>query len=197
MVAFGAVLVAAIILIVQRYYFHEKLSDYTLVNEGVVLTKEFSVKSHVANQNTSAKGSVFVWGDKGIAERMRIVVSYEIDPKDFGGMTIYIPKKWYISNIVSSQPENQKTSLQPYASKGDKSLGDEWRNEIVVGVDYLGKPSGGGTGTILIDLVSDRQAILPLEIFNIMVAIGSNTQNGVRSIGVDYVKIPISIDAES
>jgi len=69
LVAFGAVLVAATILIGQRYYFHEKLSDYTLVNEGGVLTKEFSVKSHIANQNTSAKGSVFVWGDRGIAER--------------------------------------------------------------------------------------------------------------------------------
>jgi hypothetical protein len=132
-----------------------------------------------------------------MAERMRIVTSFEIDPKDFGGMTVYIPKKWYISNILSSHPENQKTSLQPYASEGDKSLGDEWRNMVVVGVDPLGTPSGGGTGTIMIDLVSDRKAILPSEIFNIMVAVGSDTQEGVRSIGVDWIKIPISVNAES
>jgi len=132
-----------------------------------------------------------------MAERMRIVASFEIDPKDFGGMTIYIPKKWYISNILSSHSENQKTSLQPYASEGDMSLGDEWRNMVVVGAGRSGTPSGGGTGTISIDLVSDRKAILPSEIFNVTVSIGSDTQKDVRSIGVDWVKIPISVNAES
>ncbi|WP_054027701.1 hypothetical protein [Bacillus sp. FJAT-28004] len=197
MAAFAAVLVVVTVLIVQRYYFHEKLSDYTVVNDGVVVTKEFNVKSSTAHQNSSVKGTIFVWGDKGMAERMRIVASFEIDPKDFGGMTVYIPKKWYISNILSSHPKNQKTSLQPYASEGDKSLGDEWRNEVIVGVDPLGTPSGGGTGTILIDLVSDRKAISPSETFNIMISIGSDTQKGVRSIGVDWIKIPITVNAES
>lgn len=199
LIAFAALFVVATVLIVQRYYSHEKLSDYTLVNEGVVVTKEFNVKSHTAHQNTSAKGSIFVWGDKGIAERMRIVASFEIDQKDFGGLTVYIPKKWYIANILSSYPENQKTTLSPYASIGDMSLGDEWRNQVVVGVNYLGEPSGGGTGTIVIDLVSDRKTILPSENFNIMVAVGSDTnpKNGARSIGVDFIKIPISVGAEN
>jgi hypothetical protein len=66
-------------------------------------------------------------------------------------------------------------------------------------VDYLGKPSGGGTGTIIIDLVSDQKTILPSENFNFVVALGSETdpKNGVRSVGVDFIKIPISVDAES
>ncbi|CAM3273203.1 hypothetical protein PALU110988_12770 [Paenibacillus lupini] len=187
------------VLIVQHIFFQEKLNDYTVVNDGIVLTKEFSVKSHTANQNTSATGTIFVWGEKQMADRMRIVASYEIDPKDYGGITVYIPKKWYISNILSSHPENQKTSLQPYASEGDMSLGKEWRNQVVIGVDYLGKPSGGGTGTIIIDLISDQKTILPSENFNITVAVGSDTDpnNGVRSVGVDFIKIPISVDAES
>jgi len=194
---FVAVLVVVAVLIVQRYLFQEKLSDHVAVNDGIVLTKEFSVKSTTPNQNSMAKGTIYVWGDKGMAQRIQIVASYEIDPEDFGGLTIYIPKKWYISNILSSTPEDQKTSLQPYASEGDKNLGDEWRNEVVVGVNPLGKPSGGGTGTILIDLVSDRKAILPSETFNIMVTVGSDTQNGVRSVGVGFIKIPISVNAKS
>lgn len=195
-VAFAIVLIVIAILMVQRYLFQEKVSDHIAVNDGVVVTKEFSVKSNTPNQNTMAKGTIFVWGDKGMAERMRIVASYEIDPDDFGGITVYIPKKWYISNMLSSHPEDQKTSLQPNASKEDRIL-DEWRNRVEIGVDPSGTPAGGGTGTIIIDLVSDEKAILPSETFNIMVSLGSDTQNGVRSVGVGFIRIPISVNAES
>ncbi|WP_256761989.1 hypothetical protein [Cohnella sp. WQ 127256] len=184
-------------MIVQRYYFHEKPSDYTVVNDGVVVTKEFNVKSTTAHQNSSVKGSIFVWGDKGMPERMRIVASYEIDPKDFAGLTIYIPKKWYISNIISSYPENEKPFLSPNASNFNGI--EEWRYRVDVGLGYPGNPSGGGTGTILIDLVSDRKAILPSETSIVMVTIGSDTnpKTGVNSMGVGFIKIPISVDAES
>ncbi|MGO4542058.1 hypothetical protein AB4Z33_25365 [Paenibacillus sp. 2TAB19] len=184
---------------VQRYPFQEKHSDNIAVNDGVVVTKEFSVKSDTANQNTSVKGTIIVWGNKGMAERIRIVTSFEIDPEDFGGMTVYIPKKWYISNILSSYPYNQKTSLEPYASESDMNLGNEWRNMVEVGVTKLQKPAGGGTGTVIIDLVSDRKAILPSETFNILVTVGSDTnpKNGVKSIGVGSIKIPISVNTES
>lgn len=193
----STVVAVVAIIILQRFFTHEKLSDYTVVNDGIVVTKQFSVKSNTAQQNTSATGSIFVWGDKGMATRMRIVASFEIDPKDSGGMTIYIPKKWYITNILSSYPENQKTSLQPYASKTDMSLGDEWRNMVQVGVTYQREPAGGGTGTIIIDLVSDSKTILPSENFNVVVAVGSDTTGGVHSIGVDSIQIPISVNAES
>ncbi len=188
---FAAVVVVAAALIVQRCLFPEKLSDHIAVNDDIVLTKEFSVKSTTPNQNSSVKGTIFVWGDKGVPERMRIVASYEIDPEDFAGMTIHIPKKWYISNMLSSTPENQKTNLQPTASEGDRML-DEWRNRVEIGVDPSFKPSGGGTGTVMIDLVSDRKAIVPAETFNILVTIGSEMKNGVRSVGVGFIKIPIT-----
>jgi len=183
-------------LILIRYPFNEKLTDYVAVNDGVAIAKEFNVKSHIANQNTSVNGTIFVWADKGTAERMRIVASYEIDPKDFGGMTVYIPKKWYITDLSSSYPENENASLTPRASQGDNVI-DEWRNRVEVGVDPMGKPTGGGTGTIIIDLVADRKSILPSETYNILVTVGSDMQNGVSSIGVDSIKIPISVNDES
>ncbi|GIP17336.1 hypothetical protein J40TS1_29780 [Paenibacillus montaniterrae] len=162
-----------------------------------MVTKQFSVESITAKQNTSAKGSIFVWGDKEVPQQIRIVASFEIDPEDFGGVTIYIPKKWYIANILSSYPEDQKTSLHPYASETDMNLGNEWRNKVEVGVTNLQDPAGGGSGTIIIDLVPDDKAILPSETFNIMVSVGSDTKDGVRSIGVNSIKIPISVNAES
>jgi hypothetical protein len=67
---------------VQRYPFQGMLSDNIAVNDGVAVTKEFSVKSDTANQNSSVKGTILVWGNKGMAERMRIVASFEIDPED-------------------------------------------------------------------------------------------------------------------
>ncbi|WP_342477595.1 hypothetical protein NYE24_32385 [Paenibacillus sp. FSL H7-0350] len=197
LVVCSAVVVVVAIIILQRFFTHEKLSDYTVVNNGVVATKQFSIRSKTAQQNTSATGSIFVWGEKAVAKHMRIVASFEIDPKDFGGMTIYIPKKWYITNILSDYPENQKTSLQPFASETDMNLGNEWRNKVEVGVTNLQNPAGGGSGMIIIDLVSDSKTILPSENFNIMVSVGSDTKDGVRSIGVNSIKIPISVKAES
>lgn len=183
------------VFIANRYLFQEILTDDIAVNDGVVFTKEFSVKSTTPNQNSMAKGTIFVWGSKEIAERIRIVASYEIAPDDFGGMTVYIPKKWYISNMLSSNPDNQKTSLLPHAAEGDRTV-KEWRNRVEIAVDPSLKPVGGGTGTIMIDLVSDQKAILPSETFNIMISIGSNTQNGVKSVGVSYIKIPISVSMD-
>ncbi|WP_391574836.1 hypothetical protein, partial [Cohnella sp.] len=60
---FAAVVVVAAALIVQRCLFPEKLSDHIAVNDDIVLTKEFSVKSTTPNQNSSVKGTIFVWGD--------------------------------------------------------------------------------------------------------------------------------------
>jgi len=188
--ALAVVLIAVAVMIAQRYFF--KLSDHVEVNDGVALTKEFSIKSPTENQNSSVKGTIIVWGDKGIAKRMRIVASYEIDPDDFSGMTVYIPKKWYISNILSSTPEGPKPPLLPLSSDQDHDF-YEWRNMVEVGVGFEGKPSGGGTGTIMIDLVSDQRAIQPSETFNIAVAIGSSMKNGVRTINAGNITIPISV----
>lgn len=77
------------------------------------------------------------------------------------------------------------------------NLGNEWRNKVEVGVTNLQNPAGGGSGMIIIDLVSDSKTILPSENFNIMVSVGSDTKDGVRSIGVNSIKIPISVKAES
>ncbi|MFC7150242.1 hypothetical protein [Cohnella cellulosilytica] len=187
----------AAVLIVQRYFFQQKLTDQVALNEGVALTKEFSVKSTTENQNSSVKGTILVWGDKdkGIADHMRITASYEIDPEDFAGLTFYIPKKWYISNLLSSTPEGQETDLKPRAFERDSVI-DEWRNRVEIGFNPSFKPVGGGTGTVMFDLVADRKAILPEETFNLLVTIGSDMKYGVRSVGVGFIKIPISVKAE-
>lgn len=125
---------------------------------------------------------------------MRIVVSYEIDPNDFAGLTVYIPQKWYISNILSSTPEGQKTSLAPTIAGGGNTI-DEWRIWIEIGASHGRSPVGGGSGTLVIDLVADRKAVLRSETYNVMVSIGSSIRNGINSIGVGYLKIPISVSS--
>jgi len=82
------------------------------------------------------------------------------------------------------------------ACRGGMNLGDECRNWDQVGLDFLSKAVGGGSGTIMIDLLSDHKEISPSETYTIMVTVGSDTKNGVRSIGVDSIKIPISVEAE-
>lgn len=85
----------------------EKPFHDTTINEKIVQTRSFSVSSDSTDLNTSAKGTVFIKGDEGIPGHVQIVASIEIDPNDWGGVAFYIPDKWYISNIISSYPENE------------------------------------------------------------------------------------------
>lgn len=170
-------------------------SDHLAVNEGVVQTKSFSVSSDSTNWNTSARGTVFIWGDNGNATRIRIVASIEIDPNDWGGVVFYIPQNWYVADIISSFPENSNESVPSgYVSAAitgeDESR--EWKTWIEVARNRSETPSEGGSGTIVIDLVSDRQAIQSSDIAHISVAVGAIEKDGVRTVDLDAIKIPIS-----
>ncbi|OBZ17644.1 hypothetical protein A7975_07275 [Bacillus sp. FJAT-26390] len=69
--------------------------------------KSFRVNSESTDLNTTAKGTAFVKGNKAGVEQIQIVASIEVDPIDWGGVSFYIPDTWFISNIVSSYPENK------------------------------------------------------------------------------------------
>lgn len=192
LIVIAAALLAVAVWYVRDAYFNEKLIDVAIVNDGIAVTKEFDVKTTTEGQNSWTKGTIFVWGDQGKAERMCIVASYEIDPNDFAGLTVYIPQKWYIANILNSTREGQKTPLEPTTSGGGNTI-DEWRIWVEVGASHGRPPLGGGSGTLVIDLVADRKAVLRSETYNVMVSVGSSLQNGIKSIGVGYLKIPISV----
>lgn len=173
----------------------EKPFHDTAVNEKIVQTRSFSVNSDSTDLNTSAKGTVFIRGDEGMIKHIQIVASIEIDPNDWGGVAFNIPDKWYISNITSSYPENETPSNpEDYSTTWTTASNEaEWTSRIEVGRDRSYRPTGGGTGTVVIDLVPDQNAIRPSETFNIAVAVGSDERNGTKIVDTDSINIPISI----
>jgi hypothetical protein len=193
---FAVLITIVTTIIIQLSSKEEKPFHDTVVNEKIVQAKSFSVNSDSTDLNTSAKGTVFIRGDEGMVEYIQIVASIEIDPNDWGGVAFYIPDKWYISNIISSYPENETQSIPAdYVATvtNVESNSHEWRAWIEVGTDHSWRPTGGGTGTVVIDIVPDQNAIQPSETFNIGVAVGSDERNGIKVSHPDSIKVPISL----
>ena len=55
------------------------------------------------------------------------------------------------------------------------------------------EPTGGGTGTFVIELALDEEVISKPDLFNIMVAVGSDERDGVKISGADSIEISIPL----
>ncbi|WP_202080437.1 hypothetical protein [Caldalkalibacillus salinus] len=166
----------------------ENLVHDTAVNEKVDQIRDFSVNTDSTDLNTSVKGTVFIRGEEGIPEHVQIVASIEIDPNDWGGVAFYVPDKWYISNIKSSFTANE-TQSKPRDYVSTWTTEEHERNAFI----EVGRDTGGGTGTLVIDIVPDQNVINPSETFNISVSVGSDEKNGTKIVGTDSISVPISL----
>jgi len=159
------------------------------VNEKIIQIKDFSVNSDSTELKTSAKGTIFVKGAEGVPEHIQIVVWIEIDPDDRGGVAVYVPKKWYIANVISSFPEKKAEAIPgQYVSSWATASDDyKWQKFIEIGRTAARlTPKGGGAGTVVIDLVPEN-TIQQSETFDITVTVGSDG----NAIGTDSTSIKI------
>ncbi|HWQ70943.1 MAG TPA: hypothetical protein VN370_01350 [Desulfitobacteriaceae bacterium] len=189
-----AILIVIVIAIVlSGCHQNNNPTDKTPVNKNIIQVKDFSVNSDSTKLNTSAKGTIFITGTEGIPEHVKIVVRIEIDPDDWGGVAFYIPKKWNIFNIISSYPEKKAQAIPAdYVSTWyTASERYEYYTFIEIGRNHTYKPTGGGTGTVVIDLVSDKNAVEQLETFKIVIAVGSDEKEGVKILETDSTSIEI------
>lgn len=173
---------------------NKKTSDKTKVNENIIQIKDFRVNSDSTEMNTSVKGTIFIEGAEGIPEHVHIVAWIEVDPDDWGGVVFYIPKRWNISNIISSYPENKaQATPEYYVATWNTTDAEiyEWHKFIEIGRNHSYIPTGGGMGTVVIDLVPDENVIQQLEKFNITVAVGSDEKNGIKILETDSISIEI------
>lgn len=69
----------------------------------------------------------------------------------------------------------------------------EYNTMVQVGRDCSYIPTGGGTGTVVLDLVLNKDITPQPETFNIMVAVGSDEKDGVKIEGPDYIEISIPL----
>lgn len=165
------------------------------INEDVVYIKNYHVSSSAENQKSFANGSIFVEENRGLIKRIQIVAWVEIDASDWGGIAFYIPDNWHISKVNSSFPgEKGQSMLDDYVTIWNTvDTHSKWHKMIEVGRSRNYKPTGGGAGTVVIDIYPDTK-IKSLHEMQIGVEIGSKEENGKKIMGTNYIEVPLSLD---
>lgn len=137
---------------------------------------------------------MFVKGEHGQFEQIQIVAEIEIDPLDWGGVA-------FISLIIGRFPvlqaviRNQLTLIpEDYISIWKTSGKDaSWRTMVEVGRDRSYVPTGGGTGTVMINLIPEQISMSTSESIAIGIEVGSKEENGKRMMGTDSIEVPLSL----
>ncbi|MBD0384702.1 hypothetical protein [Paenibacillus sedimenti] len=193
---FAAMIICVTFFIFQLLPKQEKPRHEPIINENYIKSKSFNISSISSDFKTSAKGTVFVKGVDRSPNHILIVATIEIDPEDWGGVAFYIPEKWSISKVTSSYPENK-----PYSNPVDyiatwtsnSKTESHWKAWIEVGRDRSYKITGGGVGTVVIDLIHDENEKHQPETFEFGIEVGSKEVDGRKEMGTDFIKIPISL----
>jgi hypothetical protein len=109
-----------------------------------------------------------------------------------------ISDQWNISSIVSSYPENKKEQIpEDYVSLWTTTSEETEHglNQMIeIGRDTdRWTPTGGGKGTVVIELEKNKETMSASDVFRMTVGVGSKEKEGIRSIHPDWklVEIPI------
>ena len=166
----------------------ERAAANTPVNENLLQVENFNISTNLAADNTSAMGDIYF---QKTAERITVTIlaSINIGANDWGGVGFYIPKGWDISNILSSYPDgnipNDKIEAVIWSTEDTDS---PWDSYLEIGHEYNQQPTGGGKGTVLLELVNNVNNI-DVDSFALMVTVGSEMQNGIPIIGTNSLTI--------
>jgi hypothetical protein len=168
---------------------NNNVCTYMPPNEGVVSFKDFYVSSNSTELNTFARGTIFVEKDKSDNYTAQIVAWIEIDPMDFGGVGFSIPFGWEVTNLIGSYPDIGNNTWMSCPFENDPVEGDRdplnWRQWIAIGSQHYSYiSSGGGSGSVIIELAAYPKGQKPSETLAIMVAVGSDESDEVITIGV-------------
>jgi hypothetical protein len=166
-------------------------------NENIILTKDFYINSESTDLKTSVQGTVFLYGEDGVPDHAKIVAFVEIDPNDWGGIGISLSDQWNILSITSSYPEGKEDKTpEDYASVWytAEETRHGWKKRIEIGRDtHRWTSTGGGKGTVVIELEINEENKDPLDAYRMSVGVGSEEKDGIRSIHPDYEIIKIAI----
>lgn len=194
-ILFVALFACVTFFIIQLFSNQESSRREPIINENYIKSESFSISSVSSDLKTSAKGTLIVNGVERRPDHILIVATIEIDPNDWGGVAFYIPDKWSVANITSSYPENKPQSNPlDYVATWTSGLQKEmkWNSWIELGRDRGYETTGGGIGTVVIDLVRDKNDNHEIETFEFGVEVGSKEVEGRKLMGTDSIKIPIT-----
>ena len=164
----------------------------TPINQNLLQVKNFNISTDLATDNTSAVGDIY-FQKSADHITVTILASINIGANDWAGVSFYIPKGWEISNILSSYPDDNMASEKSEAVVWSTEDADYlWDSYIEIGHDYNQQPTGGGKGTVLLELVNYENNS-DADSFTLMVTVGSDMQNDSAIIGTNTLTIEIDI----
>jgi len=167
--------------------------DNSAINNDIVQIKEFEVSTQLSESNTMAKGTVYIRGDDN-SVNVTVVAAVEIGKEDWGGVLFYIPEGWTISNVLSSYPEKSdldaaRNNVAIWITADEES---EWKSFIEIGRDRTYTPTGGGTGTVVLNLTCDEK-IIKQESLKLLISVGSEEKDGKYIVGIASSLIQIDM----
>ncbi|MBN2239098.1 MAG: hypothetical protein JW712_04940 [Dehalococcoidales bacterium] len=167
-----------------------------IYNEDLIISRDFDISSESTDLNTSVRGTVFLSGAEGIPEHAEIIAWVEVDPDDWGGVMFGIPKEWNVSGITSSYPgegsrEKPEDLIAVWGSNDTEFVTRYDYNKMVEIGTNRWKPTGGGTGMVIIQLEVDPDLVKQTDVFTLTVGAGSSENDGIKSIFPDWQTIEI------
>ncbi|MBD2848106.1 hypothetical protein IDH44_23155 [Paenibacillus sp. IB182496] len=184
------VCLAVALVFIYRASQEEGLSHDITVNEGIKQIETFQISSDSVEVHTSAEGTIYSGENRDGRAHAKIVASLTVDPKDWGGVAFYMPASWYVVDMTSSYPEEvpQRNPEDEVAVWTNENSSRPWSGWIEIGRDRSYRLTGGGTGTVVIELVSEQ----PVPgVAYVTVSVGTDKRNGYRVQGTDSIQVPI------
>jgi|LSQX01.3.fsa_nt_gb hypothetical protein len=168
--------------------------SYTTMNENIIQVKEFEVSTELLNSNTVAKGNVYVQNSHDKV-RITIVASIIIGENDWGGVSFYIPVGWNISSALSSFPDGSGNKASDNAAIWNTSDSEsEWKSFVEIGRNHSQTPTGGGKGTVFLELTHDENTAIS-DGLSLLVSVGSEVKEGVPVVGTESTSIEIDFNS--
>lgn len=166
------------------------------VNQDIIQIKEFEISTELPDSNTVAKGNVYIQNVRG-QMKATIIAAVIIGEDDWGGISFYIPRGWNILEVLSSFPDERNKGKANYNSSvwNTKDSEAQWVSFVEIGrnPERLPSSTGGGTGTVVIETMSDKDVSTP-DKFSLLVSVGSELRDGNPIVGVEHTTVEIDIN---
>ncbi len=163
-----------------------------LTNRDVINSMDFSLDAAEVGLTTRAEGTVFVCGEVNKPDdiTVQVAVFVELDPEDWGGVTLYFSEGWKVTHINNSLVEINEPYYSNLASvwvSGEPEHGG--RNIAFIGSRSFGEnPTNDVRKGILVidaDYVWENKATP--EKLTLIIAVGSKD---------GYIQGPVSINLD-
>ncbi|MBS5783340.1 MAG: hypothetical protein KID04_10725 [Clostridium sp.] len=163
-----------------------------IINQNVIQVKEFEVSTDLHDDNTVAKGNIYVIKNDSRV-KLNIVAAIAIGEHDWGGVFFYFPEGWNIVSALSSFPDGSSNeSGYNAAIWNTPDTESEWKSYVEIGHELSQTPIGGGTGTVSIELISDENNSIS-DGFELLVSVGSELKDGMPIVGTSSTSLQLEI----